>query len=143
MKMTLEYYRTLPYSRRVEGFQEAGVDRYWLAWIEELPGCKTDGATFDEAMANLDVAFDDYIEAMLEFGTEIAVPEKLSATVTVHEIPATEILDAPFLKLEGDLTQEPELSSVVQRWGQADYTSTATKTEKLAAQIRGANLQTA
>ena len=72
--LTLEYYyRSLPYSRQAEGIHEDGPP-YWVAWVEELPGCKTDGATFAEAMANLDAAFDDYIEAKLEFGSGIPVP---------------------------------------------------------------------
>ena len=69
-KRTLEYYKALPYSRRSEGFYSESPP-YWTAWIEELPGCKTDGETQAEALFNLDAAFDDYIEAMLEFGSDI------------------------------------------------------------------------
>ena len=82
MKKTLEYYRSLPYSRRAEGVHEGGERPYWVVWIEELSGCKTDGATFAEAMVNLDAAFDDYIEAKLEFGSEIPLPTKAQPEVS-------------------------------------------------------------
>lgn len=74
MKRDLAYYQALPYSRRVEAIYEGDGRPYWIAWVEELPGCKTDGETHIEAMAHLDAAFDDYIEAMLEFGSEIQDP---------------------------------------------------------------------
>ena len=70
----LAYYQGLPYSRHSEAIHGEEGGPYWIAWIEELPGCKTDGETHIEAMANLDVAFDDYIEAMLKFGSEIQEP---------------------------------------------------------------------
>ncbi len=76
MKRTLKNYRALPYSRRAEGIHEDDGSFYWVAWIHELLGCKTDGATYAEAMLNLDTAFDDYIEAMLEFGSDIPVPKR-------------------------------------------------------------------
>ena len=76
MARDLNYYRALPYTRRAEKRQEDS-EHYWIAWIDELPGCKTDGSTCVEAMANLDVAFDDYIEAKMEFKSEIPLPEKL------------------------------------------------------------------
>ena len=76
MARDLNYYRALPYTRRAEKRQEDS-EHYWIAWIDELPGCKTDGSTCVEAMANLDVAFDDYIEAKLEFESEIPLPVKL------------------------------------------------------------------
>ena len=138
MELTLDYYRALPYSRRAEGLQEAGADRYWVAWIEELPGCKTDGATYEEAMANLDVAFDDYIEAMLEFGTKIAVPKKLSETVTVREISTSEnILYGPIAEVAETLAPEPERSPSreLQPWDQSEDTTTATSTRNVASQI--------
>ena len=76
MARDLNYYRALPYTRRAEKRQEDS-EHYWIAWIDELPGCKTDGSTCVEAMANLDVAFDDYIEAKMEFKSEIPLPAKL------------------------------------------------------------------
>ena len=78
MKRTLKDYQALPYSRRAERIHEDDGSSYWVAWIHELPGCKTDGATQAKAMLNLDTAFDDYIEAMIEFEADIPVPKSLS-----------------------------------------------------------------
>ena len=97
MKQSLNYYRSLPYSRRAEGIYENDGPPYWLVWIEELPGCKTDGSTYWEAMANLDIAFDDYIQAMLEFETDIPEPPKGKCQVreiTRDEIPSEYIFMA-------------------------------------------------
>lgn len=77
MGRKLEDYRALPYTRRAEGVQEEADRPYWVAWIEELPGCKTDGETYAEAMANLDAAFDDYVEAKLEWGADIPLPARV------------------------------------------------------------------
>ena len=71
----LAYYRLLPYNRLSEPAQNESGSRYWVVWIEEIPECKADGKTITDAMSNLDLAFDDYIEAMLEFSSEIAVPK--------------------------------------------------------------------
>ena len=75
MKRILKNYQALPYSRRAERIHEDDGSSYWVAWIHELPGCKTDGATQAKAMLNLGAAFDDYIEAMIEFETDILVPK--------------------------------------------------------------------
>ena len=91
MKRTLELYKSLPYSRRAEGIHEGEGPPYWVAWIEELPGCKTDGATHAEAMLNLDAAFDDYIEAMLEFESDIPVPQETKDKPKVSEVTEGEL----------------------------------------------------
>jgi len=72
---SLQYFRSLPYTRKSEFFLEPKGKAYWLASIEELPGCKTDGATLAEAVLNLDSLFDDYIEAKLGWGSRIPEPE--------------------------------------------------------------------
>ena len=78
MERTLKDYQALPYSRRAERIHEDDGSSYWVAWIHELLGCKTDGATQSKAMLNLGAAFDDYIEAMIEFEADIPVPKRLS-----------------------------------------------------------------
>lgn len=75
MSLTLQDYRLLPYTRRSELIVEADGDRYWVAWLEEMSGCMADGETLSEAMSNLDEAFDELIEAMLEWGADIPVPK--------------------------------------------------------------------
>lgn len=74
----LTYYRSLPYQRRVKPVQEVDGSFYWLAWVEELAGCRTDGATESEAMYNLNDCFDGYVETMLEIGREIPLPLKIA-----------------------------------------------------------------
>jgi predicted RNase H-like HicB family nuclease len=51
----------------------------------ELPGCKAQGSTIDEAKANLDEARVDYIFALLEMGLDIPsplTPTPLNVTTT-------------------------------------------------------------
>ena len=46
----------------------------YLVRNRELPGCKAEGATLDQAKANLDDARVDYIHALLEEGLPIPEP---------------------------------------------------------------------
>lgn len=73
MRQTREYCQPLPYTRLAEGIHDGDGHPYWVAWIDELSGCKTDGATFAEAMGYLNAVFDDYIEGQLEFDSDIPV----------------------------------------------------------------------
>lgn len=73
-KRDLSYYRGLPYRRRVDLAVENG-EEFFIASVLELPGLKADGRDHVEALKNLAEAFDDYIQAMLEWGTEIPEPE--------------------------------------------------------------------
>lgn len=75
---TLDYYIGLPYSRRTEPVWEDDGSFYWLAWVEELDGCMTDGATELEAFNNLNDAFDAYVQASLEWGDEVPLPQKIT-----------------------------------------------------------------
>ena len=49
-------------------------DEYFVAQIEELDGVTVDGRSAIEALHNLRQAFDDYLNAMLEWGEEIPEP---------------------------------------------------------------------
>ena len=69
----LSYYRSLPYTRRVRLERDKGGD-YFVACVSELPGLESDGLTELEARFNLQAAFDDYVEALLEQGVTIAEP---------------------------------------------------------------------
>lgn len=75
----IAYYRTLPFTRRVEMREDRPGETYFLARVEELPGLRIDGATADEALLKLDETFDDWIEAMLDAGEEIPEPERRTA----------------------------------------------------------------
>ncbi|HEV2749034.1 MAG TPA: type II toxin-antitoxin system HicB family antitoxin [Gemmatimonadales bacterium] len=76
MTNDLTYYRQLPYTRRAVPVRDDPGHPYWLASFDELPGCKADGASLAEAMANLDAAFDDYITAMLKWESPIPEPAR-------------------------------------------------------------------
>lgn len=78
---TLDYYRRLPYRRRVRIQKEDSGDVYFIAFIEELPSVESDGDTPIEALQGLQAAFDDYIEAALEWGTEIPEPVRWPASL--------------------------------------------------------------
>ena len=79
MAKDLQYYRALPYTRRIRLVIEDG-EKYWIAWVDELSGCKIDAPTKEEAFAFLDDVFDDYIAAKLEWKSSIAEPQRSSAT---------------------------------------------------------------
>lgn len=64
MTKNLQRYRSLPYTRRVRLHIEDG-EKYWVARVDELPGCKIDAPTREEAFLYLDKVFNDYIEAKL------------------------------------------------------------------------------
>lgn len=120
MKRKLDYYKALPYSRRAEGIRDDDGSPYWIAWIEELPGCKTDGTTYWEAMLNLDSAFDDYIMAMLEFGSRIPVPNEHSRRYVVNDITRDQIPLEYFievLEVSGDeAATRPKSRVYFQNW---------------------------
>jgi predicted RNase H-like HicB family nuclease len=86
---TLEEYRRLPYTLYVQPMADSDGSRYWVAEYVELRGCKTDGETEVEAIANLQALFDEYITALIEEKADIAEPEKL---------PAPEIEDITIIK---------------------------------------------
>lgn len=76
-KKTIEYYRSLPYNIRLEPAMDSDGAQYWLAEIPELRGCKTEGETRAQAVANLHELFDEYIEARLESDFDIPEPTRI------------------------------------------------------------------
>lgn len=49
-------------------------DEAFIAEVPELPGCAADGATYDEAVANVQVVIQEWIEAATELGRPIPEP---------------------------------------------------------------------
>jgi predicted RNase H-like HicB family nuclease len=76
---TLRDYRRLPYTLHTEPVRESDGSSYWTAEYIELLGCKTDGDTEAEAIANVQELFDEYISAHLESAMEIPEPTPLPA----------------------------------------------------------------
>lgn len=100
----LSYYRRLPYTRTV-GREEYEGERWYAAQISELPGLVAAGETRAKAMAELDKAFDSYIEAQLEWGGEIPEPDH----VEYHETEKTERVELRFSTKEAS---EPRVESL-------------------------------
>jgi predicted RNase H-like HicB family nuclease len=46
----------------------------FIAEVPELPGCAADGATYQEALANVEVVIREWIETAKELGRPIPVP---------------------------------------------------------------------
>ena len=50
-------------------------DGAFIAEVPELPGCAADGATYAEALANVDVIIQEWIETAEELGRAIPEPK--------------------------------------------------------------------
>ena len=50
-----------------------GEDGFWVVECPSLPGCNSQGATREEAIANIKEAIELYIETLLDDG--MAIPE--------------------------------------------------------------------
>ncbi len=50
-------------------------DQAYIAEAPELPGCAADGATYKEALANVEVVIQEWIETANELGRPIPEPK--------------------------------------------------------------------
>jgi predicted RNase H-like HicB family nuclease len=50
------------------------ADQAFIAEVPELPGCAADGATYQEALANVEVVIQEWIETARELGRPIPEP---------------------------------------------------------------------
>jgi predicted RNase H-like HicB family nuclease len=50
-------------------------DQAFIAEVPELPGCAADGATYAEAVVNVEIIIDEWIETAKELGREIPEPK--------------------------------------------------------------------
>ena len=50
-------------------------DGAFIAEVPELPGCAADGSTYAEALANVDVVIQEWIERAKELGRTIPEPK--------------------------------------------------------------------
>ena len=46
-------------------------DEAYIVEVPELPGCAADGATYTEAVANVEVVIDEWIETAMQIGRTI------------------------------------------------------------------------
>ncbi len=49
-------------------------DQAFVAEVPELPGCAADGSTYQEAVANVEVIIQEWIETATELGRPIPTP---------------------------------------------------------------------
>ncbi|MEB3246074.1 MAG: type II toxin-antitoxin system HicB family antitoxin [Vampirovibrionales bacterium] len=76
MTHPLETYLNLPWSYRLEWWQDDDASQgYYVATIDELPGCMSDGETTEQALTNLKEALELHLESMLD--AKIAIPEPM------------------------------------------------------------------
>lgn len=69
----IEYYMQLPYSILLHEVDD-DAERYWIAEVPELPGCKSHGSTVEEAVKSVEEAKKDWILDSLEKGEEVPIP---------------------------------------------------------------------
>lgn len=50
-------------------------DEAFVAEVPELPGCAADGTTYHEALANVEVIMQEWIETAKELGRELPKPK--------------------------------------------------------------------
>ena len=50
-------------------------DQAFIAEVPELPGCMSDGASYQEALANAEVVIQEWIETAKELGRPIPEPK--------------------------------------------------------------------
>ena len=51
-------------------------DRAFIAEVPELPGCAADGESYQEALQNVEVIMQEWIETAKELGREIPEPKE-------------------------------------------------------------------
>lgn len=50
-------------------------DKAFIAEVPELPGCAADGRTYQEALANIEIVIQEWIETASELGRAIPMPK--------------------------------------------------------------------
>ena len=50
-------------------------DKAFVAEVPELPGCMADGATYQEALANVEVVIKEWIDTAKELGRPVPQPK--------------------------------------------------------------------
>ena len=53
----------------------SGDDHAFIAEVPELPGCAADGATYKDALTNVEVIIQEWIETAKELGRPIPEPK--------------------------------------------------------------------
>jgi antitoxin HicB len=77
--MTVDEYLALPYRISITPDRDDEGTRGWVAEVDELPGCLSQGETPDAAVANVYGAMAGWISVALEDGREIPEPRATQA----------------------------------------------------------------
>jgi len=70
---TTENFMNLHYSATLQYDPEG----YWIAEHPELPGCRADGETAQEALASLEISRELWIESRLASGLDVPAPAEI------------------------------------------------------------------
>jgi predicted RNase H-like HicB family nuclease len=71
--MDIKEYINLPYNIIIRYITDE-TGNYYLATVLELPGCMSDGVTYQEAFENIKEAMGGWIETKLENGLSVPKP---------------------------------------------------------------------
>ena len=63
------------------------ADEAFIAEVPELPGCAADGKTYKEALANVEVIIQEWIETAKELGRPIPAPRGSASTNSRKPLP--------------------------------------------------------
>ncbi len=69
----IEHYMQLTYSILLHEVEDEG-EKFWIAEVPELPGCKSHGSTVEEAVKSVEEARKDWILDSLKKGEEVPTP---------------------------------------------------------------------
>lgn len=103
-KKTFEDYLALPYHIELVQDQDEDGNSGWVAEVEELPGCISQGKTAEEAVASIRDAMKGWLSVALEDGNTIPLPRGESYSGKfILRVPAT---------LHAELAKEAEREAV-------------------------------
>ncbi|MDR2654852.1 MAG: toxin-antitoxin system HicB family antitoxin [Oscillospiraceae bacterium] len=71
--MNPKEYLDLPYGIVLRHMNDKSGS-YYFATVEEMPGCMSDGATQEEALANIRESMELWIEGKIESGLDVPMP---------------------------------------------------------------------
>ncbi|MGB3757252.1 MAG: type II toxin-antitoxin system HicB family antitoxin [Rivularia sp. (in: cyanobacteria)] len=74
--MNLRYKIILYYSQEDEAF---------IAEVPELPGCAADGETYQEALKNVEIIMQEWIETAEELGRSIPEPKRQQLQASLQQ----------------------------------------------------------
>jgi predicted RNase H-like HicB family nuclease len=61
--------------RKYEIMSWSQEDQAFIAEVSELPGCAADGSTYQQALANVEVVIQEWLETAKELGRSIPEPK--------------------------------------------------------------------